>query len=91
MNTIDKLAVLEKLALTDEEKTYISEHIATLEESFATLEGPDTAGIAPLVSVLDGAAPLRADIPAKMLSREELLRNAPEQYEGYIQVPRIIM
>jgi aspartyl/glutamyl-tRNA(Asn/Gln) amidotransferase C subunit len=30
---------------------------------------------------------LREDAAKKLLSREELLSNAPEQYDGYFQVP----
>ena len=41
----------------------------------------------PLVSVLDIKNVLREDIEAKTISRDEILENAPEQYDGYFQVP----
>ena len=50
----------------------------------------DLSGVEPLVSVLDLNNVLREDVAAKAFSREEILKNAPEQYDGYFQVPAAI-
>ncbi|MDR0490018.1 MAG: hypothetical protein LBH28_02060 [Oscillospiraceae bacterium] len=55
--------------------------------SFAALEQADTDGALPLVTVLDLNNILREDVSMKLVSRDELLSNAPEQYDGYFQVP----
>jgi hypothetical protein len=44
----------------------------------------------PLVTVLNVQNDFREDIAVKFMPREELLSNAPEQYDGYFQVPRTI-
>jgi len=90
MQKIKELAALEKLSLSEAETAYIEKNAQLLMAGFAALDGIDTAGIEPLVSVLDGEAPLRDDVCAKMLSRETLLDNAPEQHEGYFAVPRTL-
>ena len=90
MQKIDELATTKKLALTDEEKTFIEEKVNFLEKSFDILGQINTDNIEPLVSVLDVQNVLREDITVKMLTRDELLNNAPEQYDGYFQVPKTI-
>jgi len=87
---IDKLAKTKKLKLTYEEKAFIENKKKILEESFTVLAQVNTDGIEPLVSVLESENVLREDISKKMISREELLKNAPEQYDGYFQVPKTV-
>ena len=90
MNNIEGYAAIEKLRLTDEESVWIKNCVYFLEESFEELSNIDTEGVAPLVSVLDVTNVLRDDVAIKMLSRDELLSNAPEQYEGCYQVPKTV-
>jgi len=78
------------LDLSDNERDRLSKHLEELIESFSPLENVDTNGILPLVSVLDGQSILREDISLEIISRDELLSNAPEQYDGYFQVPGAI-
>ena len=85
-----KIAEFEAMAmldLHDDELMAIEKRFAELVKSFDELEHVQTLDIKPLVSVLDIRNILREDITAKIVSREELLRNAPEQYDGYFQVP----
>jgi len=87
---IDKLAKTKKLKLTDEEKEFIEDKKKLLDESFTVLAQINTDDIEPLVSVLETENILREDVSRKMISREELLKNAPEQYDGYFQVPKTV-
>lgn len=73
----------------DKERELLGKCIGELNESWAALEQID-AEVSPLVSVLDTDTVLREDISEKILSREELLKNAPEQYEGYFKVPETL-
>jgi aspartyl-tRNA(Asn)/glutamyl-tRNA(Gln) amidotransferase subunit C len=73
--------------LPDDERERLSIRLNTLERDFAALEQVDTADVAPLVTVLNMNNILREDISAKFISRDELLSNAPEQYDGYFKVP----
>lgn len=56
-----------------------------------TLAEVDTEGIEPLYWPLSApAASVREDVAAKRNSREELLKNSPEQDGQFFVVPRIV-
>ena len=57
---------------------------------FSGLDAIDTGAAEPLVSVLDLSNIMRDDISVKLLPGDELLKNAPESYNGYFQVPAAI-
>jgi len=75
------------LDLPDGERMELAQRMDDLTGGFAALEQIDTEGVMPLVSVLELHSVLREDVPGKLLIREEILSNAPEQYDGYFQVP----
>jgi len=75
------------LDLQNEERTALEKCINELSKSFSKLEQVDTTNVQPLVSVLDIKNVLREDISAKIISRDKILESAPEQYDGYFQVP----
>ena len=79
-----------KFSLNDEARKYMVEGINQLEESFEKLREVDTAGIEPLVSVLDMQNVFRDDVAAKFISRDELLSGTVEEYDGYFQVPKTL-
>ena len=90
MNDIQKYEAMAKLCLSEEERRIVSDRADELTGSFKKLAEIDTTNIPPLVSVLDIQNVLREDICVKMISREELLSNAPEQYDGYFQAPKTL-
>jgi len=79
-----------KLDLPETERQLVKDRMEKLLESFSALESIDTTKIEPLVTVLDIQNIMRDDIAKKLISREELLSNAPEQYDGYFQVPKTL-
>ena len=78
------------LDLTDDERSRLTERFEQIVSGFAVLDDIDTSGAEPLVCVLELNNVMRDDVASKMISREELLKNAPEQQEGYFQVPAAI-
>ena len=90
MNNFKEYEAASKLNLPEAERQWVSERADMLIESFAQLETVDTAGIEPLVTILDLQNVLREDVCVKPVSRDELLSTAPEQYDGYFQVPRTL-
>ena len=78
------------LDLNEGEHKQLSERFAAVAESFALLDIVEADGSEPLVSVLGMSNVLREDVAEKRISRDEVLKNAPEQYDGYIQVPGTI-
>ncbi|MCL2391160.1 MAG: Asp-tRNA(Asn)/Glu-tRNA(Gln) amidotransferase subunit GatC [Oscillospiraceae bacterium] len=84
INGYEAMAMLD---LDEAERKQLAMHIEGLKESFSALDSVDTSGILPLVSVPQLQNVLREDVADKMMSRDEILKNAPEQYDGYFQVP----
>lgn len=78
-----------KIALTEDERSRILDSVEQLMKSFDELEKID-ADVEPLITVLDVKNVFREDVVKRVLSRDELLDNAPEQYDGYIQVPKTL-
>ena len=63
---------------------------ADIVSGFDVLDDVDVSGVGPLVSVLDTSNVMREDVAVKVISRDELLKNAPEHNDGYVQVPAAI-
>jgi len=78
------------LELPETEREALAERFDASVSNFSALDVYDTTGVKPLVTVLDRHSIMREDIPEKTTRREELLKNAPEQYDGYFQVPATI-
>ena len=87
MFDIKKYEAVTMLDLPEAERERISNRAAYAVEGFRKLEMIEALGAQPLVSVLDLHNILRDDVSEKLMSREEVMANAPEQYDGYFQVP----
>ena len=87
---IKRFEAMAKLDLSEEERQLISSRVDSLVDCFSALEGIDTSGVEPLVTVLDIQNVMRDDIVKKLIPREELLSNAPDKYDGYFRVPKTI-
>ncbi|MCL2433280.1 MAG: Asp-tRNA(Asn)/Glu-tRNA(Gln) amidotransferase subunit GatC [Clostridia bacterium] len=79
-----------KLSLPPDTSEWALSAMAELEKSFAKLADIDTTGVPPLVSVLNAQNVMREDAAAQLVSREELLECAIEEYDGYFQVPKTL-
>lgn len=91
MEKIRKYEAMAKLDLPDAERDDISGIADKLIKSFDALREIDAAQVQPMYTVLDVHNVLREDIHVKMLSREELMANAPMQSDGFFQVPKTIV
>ena len=90
MKDVKEYEAMAKFNLPDTERLSISGRIEELTGSFSAIEKINTDNIEPLVSVLDTKNILRNDIAKKFITREDLLSAAPEQYDGYFQVPKTL-
>lgn len=88
--TLSSYENMAKLSLTEDIRKWVVDSFNILEESFKKLESVDTEGVEPLFTVLDLKNVLREDVSAKFIERDELLSNAPEEYDGYFQVPKTL-
>ena len=78
------------LDLPESEREMLKERFDAITDEFTALDGYDTSEVEPLVTVLDVQNVMREDVAAKYMTRDELLKNAPEQHDGYFQVPATI-
>jgi len=87
---IEKYADMAKILLSEVEQKEISAQADMLVESFGALENINTEGTGVQVTVLNIKNTFRDDVVVKAVTRETLLSNAPEQYNGYFQVPKTL-
>jgi len=90
MLDVKKLEAMAMLNLENEDRIALEKRVSELADEFSMLENVDTDGVEPLASVLEINNILREDRVEKLVSRDELLENAPEQYDGYFQVPETL-
>ena len=90
MKDIKKYEAMAKIDLPETERQWVTGRVEEFLKSFSAVESIDTTGTEPLVTVLKTVNILRNDLVKKFITREELLSNAPEQYDGYFQVPKTL-
>jgi len=90
MCDISEYEAVVMLDLPDDERDILQQRVDGLERGFTALETIDTGNTQPLVTVLNMRNVLRDDIAVKLFSRDEILANAPEKYDGFFQVPGTI-
>ena len=90
MRDIKEYEAMAKLDLPETERRELSGRINKLMESFSELDAIDCSSTEPLVTVLDLKNIFREDTAQKLISRDELLSAAPEEYDGYFQVPKTL-
>ena len=87
---IEAYAEMAKISLSETEARELSAEMNRLVASFGALAHIRTEGVDVQVTVLDMNNVFRDDVVVKTVSRETLLANAPEQYDGYFQVPKTL-
>ncbi len=87
---VEHIANLARLELSDEEKIRYREQLSAILDYAARLQALDTSEIPPTSSVLPARSVLRPDQPRPGLSREELMRNAPDARDGQFCVPPVL-
>ena len=90
MKDIKEYEAMAKLDLPETERQWAAGRLAELVNGFSALAEIDCSGTEPLVTVLDIKNILRDDAAGKFITRDELLANAPEVYDGYFQVPKTL-
>ena len=89
LQEIEHIARLARLELTDEQKTRYREQLEAILDHIARLQELDTQDVPPTASGSVTQMPLRTDEPRPGLSKDELLKNAPQQGDGQFQIPPV--
>lgn len=88
--TIQYVAALAKLTISEEEKAKVAGELDHILEYIETMNGLDTEGVEPMSHVLPVKNVFREDIVVNGDDREALLTNAPEKKDGSYVVPKTV-
>ena len=83
------IATLARLSLSKEETHALSRDLGEILKYAASLETIDLSGVPPMSHATEGER-FRPDEPTHDLTREQALRNAPDQEAGLFRVPQVI-
>lgn len=88
---IQKLARLSRLALTGKEVTKFQTELSAILKYVEQLKSIDTTGVKPTSQVTGLVNSMREDELREYGTKpEELLKNTPEQQDGYIKVRKVL-
>ncbi|MDR7518490.1 MAG: Asp-tRNA(Asn)/Glu-tRNA(Gln) amidotransferase subunit GatC [Armatimonadota bacterium] len=87
--TVDHVARLARLALTDDERARFAEQLARILEYCRLLDAQPIEGVPATSHVLPMTNVLRPDAVTPSLDREEVLAQAPAHEQGFFKVPRV--
>lgn len=88
--TIDYVGILAKLFLTDEEKEQARSDMQKMLDHIDKLNELDTSDIEPMSHVFDFDNVFREDVVTNTDDRDNMLANAPQEYDGQYQVPKTV-
>jgi len=87
---VEHIALLARLELTPAEKELFREQLSSILAHVELLQKLDTSRILPTSSVLPPRSRLREDEIRPGLSKDQALRNAPDESRGQFRVPPIL-
>jgi len=90
IKTVQKLAHLSRLELTEKEQEKMSEDLGDILDWVEKLEEVDTSNVKPLGNVNEEPIHFREDKADNFFSGEEALKNAPEKDQGHFIVPKVL-
>ncbi|MHA2007634.1 MAG: Asp-tRNA(Asn)/Glu-tRNA(Gln) amidotransferase subunit GatC [Promethearchaeota archaeon] len=89
--TIEHIAKLTLLDLTEEEKDNLSKQLGDILNYFKKLDDLDTTNVEPTTHPIDGLENVfREDEPWESLTNEEATQNTKHKQDGYFKAPRIL-
>ena len=88
--SIEHLARLARLSVSDDEKILFANQIDGILNYMDKLNEPDTFNVEPTSHVIPLSNVVREDLPKDSLEREDALRNAPDRTDKFYRVPKII-
>jgi aspartyl-tRNA(Asn)/glutamyl-tRNA(Gln) amidotransferase subunit C len=89
VETVDHVARLAHLSLTDEERETFARQLEEILGHAESIQSLDTTEV-PAMSHASRRGDFRADTPHDGLERERVLSEAPDPAEGLFRVPKVI-
>jgi aspartyl-tRNA(Asn)/glutamyl-tRNA(Gln) amidotransferase subunit C len=84
------IAKLARLELSEDEQSLYAAQLGKVLEHIEQLNTLDTANISPTSHVLEISNVFRSDMSRPSQSHDDALGNAPDRYDNFYRVPRII-
>jgi aspartyl-tRNA(Asn)/glutamyl-tRNA(Gln) amidotransferase subunit C len=88
--TVDHVAWLARLALTDDERAKLQEQLSSILEHINVIAEADTSQVPATAHILPLENVMTADRPWQCVSPDELLANAPAREDGYFRVRAVL-
>ncbi|MEZ4523951.1 MAG: Asp-tRNA(Asn)/Glu-tRNA(Gln) amidotransferase subunit GatC [Thermomicrobiales bacterium] len=90
IETVEHVAMLARLGLTDEEKARLQDQLSSVLDHISVLEEVDTDAIPPTAQVIELQNILRDDVASEALPVQAVLRNAPRTEGDFIKVNAVL-
>ena len=87
--TVENVAKLARLSLTEEEKVTYTEQLGKILEYFDELAAVDTNGVEPMSHALLVVNVMREDVVQPPPGHEVMLKTAPAREGAFFRVPKI--
>lgn len=88
--TIEHIAKLARLTITEAEATEYSKQMEKILQSFEKIAKVDTEGVEPLVTPTEIESYWREDFVAQEVTSDEILANAPSRAGNLFKVPPVV-
>jgi len=89
-NTINKIAKLAKIRLSEEEASELLKDMNSILDWVEQLNEVNTDLVEPLANISSSTLPKRKDEAKDLNSSDEILKNSPDKLEGYFVVPKVV-
>lgn len=86
---VKHVAKLARLGLTEEEFDLYTKQLSKILDYIDQLNQVNTEGIEPMTQPIPMVNVMREDIVKRQFSRDEMLKNAPQEEYGFFRVPKI--
>ena len=85
----EHVAKLARLELSEEEKENYTKQLGSILSYVEKLNEVDTTGIEPMAHSVKISNVMREDVVIQDFTRDEMLKNAPCEEDGFFKVPKI--
>ena len=86
---VEHVAKLARLELNDAEKEKFTKQLGDVLKYVEQMNEVDTTNVKPMAHAFDIVNVMREDKVVSEIARDELLKNAPEEENGFFKVPKI--
>ncbi len=89
-NTVDHVALLARLALSEQEREKLRDQLSAILEHINVIGEADTSQVPASAYILPLKNVMRPDIPQQYAGSQELVKNAPAHEDSFIRVRAVL-